>query len=193
MNYTYKIITNAVSSEYCDYISNQVAVKFPEHGATIGEVEEKEKNNSDGRKSRIRWISPREDTRELFRCFEYMMQDINRKNFGFDISFGVENFQYTEYWGSEKGHYTWHMDTHHGTYFSDRKLSMSLQLSDPSEYEGGIFCIEKYATPQPFDMAALAPKGSMIIFPSYISHCVTPVTSGVRKSLVGWWNGPAYK
>ena len=71
---------------------------------------------------------------------------------------------------------------------------MSLQLSDPTEYEGGQFCIDKHAVgPDLMDPNIFAPKGSIVVFPSYIQHCVTPVKSGVRKSLVCWWNGPSYR
>jgi PKHD-type hydroxylase len=193
MNYSYVVITKAFPEDFCDHITNNLAQKFPEENAPVGPVATRENVSYEGRKSKIRWIAARPDTMDLYNCFQYFITDINRKHFGFDISFGIEPFQYTEYWGSEKGHYSWHMDSHYGTFFSDRKLSMSLQLSDPSEYEGGLFAIDKHANPQPFDMAALHPKGSIIVFPSYIQHCVTPVTNGVRRSLVAWWNGPAYK
>jgi PKHD-type hydroxylase len=194
MNYTYRIFTKAVSEQYCDFISNELATKFPEQQGTTGTTKEEIEKSAEKRKSRIRWVHPRQDTRELFAFFNSMLDNINRKTYGFDLSLGVEPFQYTEYHGDENGHYSWHMDCHYGHQLSDRKLSMSLQLSHPEEYEGGQFCINKHATgPDLTDPAIFAPKGSVIVFPSYIEHCVTPVTKGIRKSLVGWWNGPSYR
>ena len=69
------------------------------------------------------------------------------------------------------------------------KVSIIVQLSDPSEYKGGILEINTgggiKAIPQV--------KGSVVIFPSYLQHRVTPVTSGLRKSLVLWAGGEHYK
>ena len=71
-----------------------------------------------------------------------------------------------------------------------RKLSFSLILSDPSEYEGGQFQImsynnKMYEVPQE--------KGNLIIFDSQAVHRVRPIKSGVRKSLVGWVIGPRWR
>lgn len=194
MNYTYKIFTKAVSENYCDHISNEIAKKFPEVEATTGKTPQDIEKTGDKRRSKIRWIHPRQDTRELFAFLDSMVQNVNRNTYGFDLSLGLESIQYTEYHGSENGHYSWHMDCHYGHCLSDRKLSMSLQLSNPEEYEGGQFCIDKHASgPDLMDTKIFGPKGSAIIFPSYVQHCVTPVKTGVRKSLVCWWNGASYR
>ncbi len=68
-----------------------------------------------------------------------------------------------------------------------RKISFSILLNDPSEFEGGklLFHISK----DPVE-AQLEKKGDMVLFPSFIPHSVTPVTKGVRKALVGWICGP---
>ena len=70
-----------------------------------------------------------------------------------------------------------------------RKLSFTLQLTDPSEYEGGQTMIhnakEPWAIPQT--------KGTITFFPSYTLHEVLPVTKGTRKALVGWVHGPRLK
>ena len=88
--------------------------------------------------------------------------------------------------GSEdEGYYDWHVDMGPGK--ANRKLSLVCQLSDPSEYEGGelqihtgqIHTVEKK-------------KGLVVIFPSYLLHCVTPVTSGKRQTLVLWIEGPPF-
>ena len=86
------------------------------------------------------------------------------------------------------GFFEWHMDFGAGN-ISNRKLSITVQLSDPEEYEGGElqFMINQNIITAPKE------KGTAIIFPSFALHRVTPVTSGVRKSIVGWIGGPPYK
>jgi len=66
-----------------------------------------------------------------------------------------------------------------------RKLSLSVFLSDPSTYEGGNFEFQNTSIP-------FKEKGSIIVFPSFLLHRVTPVTSGIRYSLVNWFTGPAF-
>ncbi len=72
---------------------------------------------------------------------------------------------------------------------SPRKLSMVLQLSDPSEYEGGD--LELFTSANP--IITKKQKGIIHAFPSYVMHRVTPVTKGVRKTLVVWIAGPRFK
>jgi len=124
----------------------------------------------------------------------------------------IENLQYTIYQEQEnkKGDfYTWHTDAGPDVYDNGmhRKLSFTIQLTDPDEYEGGHF---QWLEPQnefnkldsnlqvdlqnsvrtiPFSAKA---KGSMIVFPSFLYHQVTPVLRGTRISLVGWCVGNRY-
>ena len=72
-----------------------------------------------------------------------------------------------------------------------RKLSMTIWLNDPDEYEGGEFDIEIRGPRMDvrYDTLKLK-KGSIVVFPSDKWHRVRPVTSGVRKSLVTWFRGP---
>lgn len=139
--------------------------------------------NTDVRTSTVRWLHDGA-LRDLL--FEYIKQANIRA-----FSVNVENFaemQFTEYHGTQNGHYDWHYDTHwDGEHNSDRKLSVTVQLSDPSEYEGGDFEFRDCETPQ------AKAKGSVLIFPSYLEHRVLPVTSGVRRSLVAWFYGPRWK
>lgn len=85
------------------------------------------------------------------------------------------------------GHYNWHIDT--GNNYSNRKLSFSIQLSDSEDYEGGDLEFLNSVTKK----SDLRKKGSIIIFPSFLTHRVTPVTKGTRLSLVGWIHGETYK
>ena len=140
----------------------------------------------------------------------------NRGNFLYDIShIESESMQYASYGVGE--YYHWHTDssipvqykpqsqtsaresTKDDNYLRERtaiknelvrKISFSLQLSDPDDYEGGnIQFIDES------DKSYIAPrqKGSLIIFDSRTKHRVCKVRSGVRKSIVGWVVGPRWK
>jgi predicted 2-oxoglutarate/Fe(II)-dependent dioxygenase YbiX len=99
---------------------------------------------------------------------------------GFDLK-TVEPLQLAEYAVGDG--YDWHLDIGPGT--ADlRKLSASVQLSDPAEYDGGD--LEIWGTGG-VDRA----RGTIIAFPSYIPHRVTAVTRGVRRALVAWAAGDA--
>ena len=75
-----------------------------------------------------------------------------------------------------------------------RKLSTTIWLNEPDEYEGGEFDIEVRGPHDEsrYDSLKL-PKGSIVVFPSNKWHRVRPVTSGVRKSLVTWFRGCPFK
>lgn len=97
--------------------------------------------------------------------------------------------QFTEYHASEGGKYDWHHDVNWSSNFPwDRKLSLTIQLSDPSDYEGGQFeFMEVEGVPE-----IARQGGSVLVFPSYLKHRVLPVTRGTRRSLVAWFSGPRW-
>ena len=91
-------------------------------------------------------------------------------------------------------HYHWHMDTF-GDQTTTRKLSYILQLEAPETYDGGEleFLQVGTATPQILSLPDGAKqKGSVIIFPSFLLHRITPVTRGVRRSIACWMRGPHF-
>ena len=70
-----------------------------------------------------------------------------------------------------------------------RKLSMTVNLTNPNNYAGGNlkFDLGAHAGKKRFKVCEeIRPQGSIIIFPSFTYHCVTPVTRGTRYSLVLW-------
>jgi len=141
------------------------------------------------RSSKIKWIPHEDPFIELyFKCRDYIGNQ-NSYHWKFDIDSGWENFQYTEYRSDTKGHYDWHVDIG-PTFASYRKLSMVIQLSNPEEYEGGdLQLFDPIASDENFPYKSVPKKkGSIIVFPSFLPHRVTPVTGGIRKSLV-WWVG----
>ena len=77
-----------------------------------------------------------------------------------------------------------------------RKLSVTINLSDPDDYDGGLlkFDYGPHALKERYhECVEIKPKGSIIIFPSYIYHQVTPVTRGTRYSLVLWVLGKPFR
>jgi PKHD-type hydroxylase len=117
----------------------------------------------------------------------FITRQLNGQFFDFDLYGFVEDFQYTVY---EEGndHYTWHMDKGKNS-TSPRKLSLVLQLSDPSEYDGGDLEIFTGVNTTTLEKK----KGIIHAFPSFVMHRVTPVTRGVRRTLVIWVSGPKFK
>lgn len=172
-----------------------MALRFPEEiGVVGGGIVEDSKHEKDIRRSQIRWIDPRtEDTLKLTNLCTNLFVDINREHFGLDIE-RIFNIQYTEYLAANKGFYHKHIDSFAGRgEMYDRKLSMTIQLSDSNEYEGGDFEFDDDIVPNNFDKNIIREKGRVLIFPSFLPHKVTPVTKGVRKSLVTWMEGPAWR
>ena len=148
--------------------------------------------NKQTRKSEICWISDPNLNSELFN----LVNVCNNDNWSYDLD-GCDAIQYGTY--SDGGYYDWHVDIEQKVKFIDgkylaRKLSMTIWLNDPDEYEGGELDIEVKGPHRDlrYDTFKLS-KGSILIFPSYMWHRVRPVTSGVRKSLVTWFRGLPFR
>lgn len=141
------------------------------------------------RSSRIKWIPQDSNWWWLYERLAGMAEEANKMFWNFNIYSMLEQVQYTEYLATNKGHYTWHQDIGPGI-LSQRKISITVQLSHPDDYEGGDLEITQGA-----DIATKMPRGegTVVMFPSYMPHRVTPVTSGVRKSFVLWVGGEHYK
>jgi|APGre2960657404_1045060.scaffolds.fasta_scaffold05716_3 PKHD-type hydroxylase len=121
---------------------------------------------------------------------QHIARQLNGKFFGLDLWGFGEQFQYTtyKYVKKSKQHYDWHMDNGPNDNVP-RKLSMVLQLSHPSEYEGGDLELMTGNVPH----ICKKEKGLLYAFPSYIVHRVTPITNGTRRTLVVWTSGPRFK
>ena len=144
------------------------------------------------RKSIVRWINPYDVGSEFIHKLLWKYATLaNRNAFGVKID-TIQDIQYTIYEGDENGHYNWHFDTFWANQtMNDRKLSITIQLSDSDDYEGGNFILDRqYQQP---DSKDLRTKGTILVFPSPIKHKVTPVTKGIRKSLVAWVEGPKWR
>jgi len=138
------------------------------------------------RKSKITWIESNNNSTWLYDKFINLTDIANKKMWDFTLVGMTEQIQYSHY-DSNKSHYGYHLDLGNG-HASRRKISMVVQLSDPDEYEGGdlVFYIKNTETFVP------KKKGAVVLFPSFFLHKVTPVTKGLRKSLVAWVSGPMF-
>lgn len=137
----------------------------------------------DVRRSTIHAVARSERTGWLYAKLENAVAEVNQ-GYRFELE-GIGELQLARY---GPGHfYDWHLDIGKGS-LSTRKLSVSLQLSDPADYDGGDLEIQ-------FDKDGPSPKaiGTLIVFPSYLCHRVMPVTRGERWSLVAWVHGPPFR
>lgn len=142
------------------------------------------------RKTIIKWIELNLDTNWLYRKIILEINKQNQENFNYILRF-VENLQFSEYNENQQGFYSEHYDCGDKktiqNYIDIRKLSFSIQLDSPDDYEGGDLILypknyEKIIVPKE--------KGTIIFFESDILHEVTPVKKGIRRSLVSWVQGP---
>lgn len=140
------------------------------------------------RRSHISWLEYNEHSSWVFKKLAHIASSLNAQYYRFDLTGFGEALQLTNYNQSEQGMYGWHQDYGNKLGIS-RKLSLVLQLSDPSEYEGGNLQVITNGKPQNMRKQ----RGLVVAFPSYILHQVTPVTQGNRQSLVAWISGPAFK
>mgnify|MGYP003111685890 FL=1 len=134
----------------------------------------------------ISWI-PFQEMGHMYRDLDKFIQTANENHFGFGDVRVTENAQFTEY--PVGGFYDWHMDcdTNMAHEPPVRKISMTLLLNDPSEFEGGHL---ELGAPGKF---AELKQGHAICFASFINHRVQPVTKGVRQSLVVWFGGKPFR
>ena len=192
-----------------DYVSENFDSEMRD-SELLGRHKDKNKRNSENA-----WI----DTNHWIAGFIWhYVNKANRENFRYDLTnIDGENLQYTKY--SEGQYYNWHNDAGISNYYKPqyvgnsgnfdddpnnlqttdflkascelvRKLSFTLQLSDPDEYEGGNVQLIDEA-----GRSYIAPRqrGTIILFDSRTQHRVIKVKKGVRKSIVGWVLGPRWK
>jgi len=134
----------------------------------------------------ISWL-PFKEMQHMYQDLNQFIQKCNENHFGFGDIRVTEQAQFTEY--PEGGFYDWHMDCDVNMQHEPpvRKISMTLLLNDPSEFEGG-------------DLELMAPgkfaelkQGHAIVFASFLNHRVNKVRRGVRQSLVVWFGGKPFR
>jgi len=203
----YWYFKSALPLKLCDDII-RFALEKKETRAVIGGIGAKKKLSKDDikniqrkRKSDLVWLSEPWITKEIQ---PYVHQaNVNAGwNFNWDSS---EEYQFTKYKTGQ--YYDWHCDSWEKPYQKDnykgkiRKLSVTCQLTDGSEYTGGEleFDFRNYdphmrdESKHVVQFKGVLPKGSIVVFPSHTWHRVKPITSGTRYSLVVWNLGLPFK
>ena len=128
------------------------------------------------RNSKIAWIHPKKETLWLFSKAIKVFQS--------SLPFStLQSMQYSLYYGTDKSHYTWHRDIGDDEIAKARVNVGVLQLSSPGEYKGGVLQI-KLEDGEVIDV--MKNKGMTTTFPINLLHKVSPVTSGIRKTLIMW-------
>jgi hypothetical protein len=182
----YFLYSEVIPSDLVDLILKEVN-EIPSNEYCLGEVQSSSDHHEyeiseKTRNSKISWWNEEHWTALIF---SHYFNKSNRENWEYDLDH-LDDIQVSTY--NEGDHYTWHCD--YGTSTDDRytrKISASLLVTDPSEYEGGDLELIDY-----HNNLIVAPKqkGTIVVFDSRVPHRVTPVTKGKRISIVSWMLGP---
>ena len=176
---------NVFSKEECEKII-KLAKKQKTIKSEIGLGDVKIQTEKSIRDSEIIWISPTDEFGWLFKKIAIVATELNKKFFNFDILGAIEGLQFTSY-KAPTGKYRKHVDRNFGGLV--RKLSLTIQLSDPKDYQGGELCLYEGEESH----VAGKQQGTVIIFPSFVLHEVRQVTKGQRYSLVTWITGKPFQ
>ena len=179
-HFNYYYFTNVFTDQEIEEII-QIGESQPKIKATtVGEDVTQEV--TDYRVSDIAWLANNPKTSWVFDRIADLAIKANSEMWNFDIWDFQDDLQYTSYYGNG-GHYDWHADI--GAGISIRKLSIVLQLSNSDEYEGGDLQMNTGGS----ILNIPREKGLICFFPSFVLHRVTPLSSGLRRSLVTWLCG----
>jgi len=173
--------SSALDDETCDRLIEICKKRPVQEASTFA-------GDSDHRKTDIRWIPNEDEWQEVHNIMSSYALQANQ-TFGVSLTH-LPPIQFTEY--ADVGH---HYDYHHDIDWgrqdgSHRKISIVVQLTDPEDYEGGDFSFKHLQNPNEDEMKA---RGSILCFIPYHYHAVSPITSGSRISLVGWFEGPRWR
>lgn len=154
-------------------------------GAAPEKITSNSSFNPTNRRSQVKWIPKIKDYKWIYEKLVNFAKDVNKKEFFLNIT-NYECIQYTEYSEKDWGTYNWHIDSMKVNGDNFRKLSCVIFLDDEFSFTGGNFLIDSGGEVKHIPQK----KGSIVIFNSHMSHCVTPIIYGKRKSLVFWLSGP---
>jgi PKHD-type hydroxylase len=208
-NYYY-YFQSALTPRFCDELIKYGKSQQEQLALTGGQTNkiQEGKNLSDEdlkdlkkkRDSNIVWLNDRWIYKEI-QPFIHQANRLANWNFDWDFS---ESCQFTKYKLNQ--FYDWHADAWEGAYTNKdnpdtfgkiRKLSVTCSLSAPEDYEGGELEFDfRNTDPDKQSIrkcAEIKPRGSIVVFPSFVWHRVKPVTKGTRYSLVIWNLGYPYK
>ena len=171
---------------YCKIFSTEECERIIKIANNKGLVKGVTSSNSNVRSSEVCWLYSTDDLEWVFKKLTDVILDLNERFFKFDI-FGLnEGLQFTNY-KAPSDKYGKHIDRRYMDLI--RKLSLSVQLTNPKDYEGGELILYESEVGTTMEKE----QGILVLFPSYILHEVKPVTKGERNSLVSWVTGKQFK
>ena len=177
----YWLWEGALSKEFC----NSTLSEIDWDTAETAVIKSDRTLNIEKRRTDVVW----QDSMQPLGCIAKAYINTANQFAGWDYHLTVQqDTQLGRYKSKNKGHYDWHIDSFTPKDGVQRKLSISILLSDPSEVEGGELQFKGIE-----DRKILTKQGSIVVFPSFIEHRVTPVTKGVRYSAVTWALGPSFR
>tara|TARA_R110000824_G_scaffold396623_1_gene598303 strand:+ start:209 stop:847 length:639 start_codon:yes stop_codon:yes gene_type:complete len=199
----YWYFSSAVPTKVCEEIKryalqqrNQQALtgQFNYVDSNVALTPKESKDLKKTRNSNILWMN---DPWIYKQIYPFVQNANKAAGWNFKLEF-PEKMQFTQY--NIGQHYKWHCDSWTKPYNMPggqldgkmRKLSMTLNLSDPDDYDGGDLEFDLQAGHSPLEKNTthvckeIKPKGSLVVFPSFVWHRVVPVTRGTRHSLVNW-------
>lgn len=194
------VFPNAISKKECKRLLKHCLKNFKFDDATIlgekgidsGTLLKNKVTDHDVRKTSVSFITDKNDImNEIVWGF---IRQANTEFFKYNMDY-FQPIQFAKY--QNGGHYVWHQDA---TFFPDqkecRKLSLTFSLTDHTTYEGGL--LQFYNGDKPYEdkdhdvEKDIKSVGTVIVFDSRDWHRVTPVTKGVRYSIVCWAVGPNF-
>lgn len=171
------LLPEILSLEECQQAAN-LARGLPHYNGAV------DRANSDARRCRCTWLGPGSETGWLYDRVADCFLSANRA-LGFSLVGMLEPLMAVAYGQGDK--FDWHVDA--GTELAaNRKLSMSIVLTPPSQYDGGDLEFLPDA-----GLVGRPEAGSAVVFPSYLAHRVAPVLSGKRIALVAFAHGASFR
>lgn len=180
----YWLWENELSSDFCDFVLKETDWGKSIDG-TVGLENDYFAVEKSIRSSKIVWKGIMTPIGTIIQA--YINAANHHAGWNYDLT-SMNEVQISRYSSETKDFYDWHPDAKPPENGVQRKLSCSILLNDPSEFEGGALEMQDAD-----ESNLLKSKGTIVVFPSFMLHRVTPVTKGVRYSAVSWMSGPAFR
>jgi PKHD-type hydroxylase len=191
--HTHQVFPKVFTAKQCERIVSMVEALEVSDGQLVGL--DGDLHDAQYRQSRLSWLGFDDSTAWIFERLRAVAARANAQ-WQLELTGFTEDLQVTRY--DEAGSfYTWHQDGLDGD-VATRKLSMVVQLSDPATYDG---CeLELLEVAEDYDDEQRAAwqrraraRGTVVAFPAFEYHRVTPLVRGTRLSLVCWIGGPPFR
>tara|TARA_B100000959_G_C14873289_1_gene579257 strand:+ start:7 stop:591 length:585 start_codon:yes stop_codon:yes gene_type:complete len=191
------IFPRAVKPDVCEQIVKDCKQNILEEASLYNFDKTSSTNDPKIRKTFINWVEDKDN--KVNALAWHFLREANKTQFNYDLTY-FQPIQFGEY--KDGGFFEWHQDDANVDKSNEiRKLSLVLVLSDPDTFEGGE--LQFYNGDRPMrDMGEITAEqatndiksqGTVVVFDSRDWHRVTPVTKGVRHSIVCWTVGPNFK